>query len=131
MSNRIEREVEELLAGLDALPPEKPLKRRVSDVVLSPFRAIGELIQSIHLPRINAGHLLLFAIAIIVVAYVAGGDSPLWNVIIATGIILFIVAFILSLRRQSKPPAARYWRDRPMDLDRSDQRSWWRRKNRQ
>jgi hypothetical protein len=130
MSNRIEREVEELLAGLDALPPEKPLKRRIGDVVLAPFRAIGGLVESIHLPRINAGHLLLVAIAIVVVAYVAGGNSPLWNIIIAGGIILFIAAFILSLRKQSKPSSPRYWRDRPMDLEKGEQKSWWRRKNR-
>jgi hypothetical protein len=88
------------------------------------------VIELIHLPSVNAGHLLLAAIAIIVVFYVAGGDSLLWNIIIATGIILFIVAFVLSLRRQSKS-TPRYWRDRPMDMDGSTRRSWWgRKKNR-
>lgn len=129
MPNRIEREVEELLRGLDALPPEKPLTRRVSEAVLAPFRAIGNLVSRIHLPSLNAGHLLLFAITIVVIAYVAGGDSPIWNIIIATGIILFILAFILSLRRQSKS-SPRYWRDRPMDIEKGS-RSWWRgKKNR-
>ena len=131
MPDRIQREVEELLSGLRDLPPEKPLRRRISDAAAAPFRAIGDLAESIHLPNFNAGHLLLAAIAIIVIWYVAAGDSFLWNIIIATGIILFIAAFVLSLRRQSKS-TPRYWRDRPMDLDGGSKRSWWwgRKKNR-
>lgn len=130
MPDRIQREVEELLSGLHALPPEKSLKRRIGDALTAPLRAIGDVVESIHLPSVNAGHLLLAAIAIIVVFYVAGGDSFLWNIVIATGIILFIVAFVLSLRRQSKS-TPRYWRDRPMDMSRGTKRSWWgRKKNR-
>jgi hypothetical protein len=122
--DRIQREVEELLKGLDALPPEKPLGRRIMDALTWPFRAAGDFISGLNLPRFNAGHLLLLSLVIVVVAYVVGGDSPLWNIIIATGIILFIVAFVLSLRHQSKKSSSpRYWRDRPMDIDERDKRN--------
>jgi len=114
MSDRIEREVEELLAGLDKFPLKKPLSRRLRDGVTGPFSAAGGWFSGLHLPSVNAGHLLLAAIIIIVIAYVAGGDSSLWTFIIAGGIFLFIAAFVLSLRRQSRP-SQKYWRDRPMD----------------
>lgn len=134
MSDRIQREVEEVLANLEKFPPKKPLGRRAGDAIGAPFRAIGRAFASVHLPSVSAGHVLLAAIAIIVVAYVAGGSSNIWNYIIAAGIILFIAAFVMSLRRQSKPPE-KYWRDRPLDAPRTStaQRSgsWmdrWRRR---
>ncbi len=114
MPNRIQREVDELLANLEQFPPKKPLGRRISDAIGAPFRAARGAMSRLHLPSISAGHVLLAAIAIIVVAYVAGGSSSLWNYIIAGGILLFIGAFVMSLRRQSKPPE-KYWRDRPLD----------------
>jgi hypothetical protein len=134
MSDRIQREVEEVLANLEKFPPKKPLGRRISDAIGAPFRTISRALSNLHLPSISAGHVLLAAIAIIVVAYVAGGSSNLWNYIIAGGIILFIAAFVMSLRRQSKPPE-KYWRDRPLDESRSGpghhSQSWmdrWRRR---
>ena len=78
----------------------------------------------------KAGHILLIAIAIVVLAYVilpSGSDLGRW--IIAGGILAFIAACVFSLRRQSKPPE-KYWRDRPLDVRRSSgtgtrTRSWW------
>jgi hypothetical protein len=125
-SDRIQREVDELLSKLDASRPPRPFLSRVGDAVGAPFRALGRALRGIRLPRINAGHILLAAITIVVVAYVAGGSSSLWTWIIALGILLFILAFVLSLRRQSRPPAEKYWRDRPLDLnDKGDGRSFW------
>lgn len=123
-SDRIQREVDELLSNLDTFPPKRP-RRGLGDALASPFRALARGLRRIRLPRINAGHILLAAIIIIVIAYVAGGSSSLWTWIIAAGIALFIFAFILSLRRQSKPPE-KYWRDRPLDLQgREPGRSFW------
>ncbi|HUF54627.1 MAG TPA: hypothetical protein VMR52_12765 [Dehalococcoidia bacterium] len=125
-SDRIQREVEELLTKLEQFPPKKPLVRHIGDVVTAPFRALGRVFSGIRLPRINAGHILLGAIILIVVAWVAGDASGLWTWVIALGVLGFILAFVLSLRRQSRPPAQKYWRDRPMDVnDRSDGKSLW------
>lgn len=115
MPNRIEREVEELLQSLDANPPKRPLSSRLGDVVSAPFRAISRGLQTIPRPHITAGHVLLAAIVIIIVAWVVGGAQDAWRWVIAGGIILFIGAFLWSLRRQSRPPE-KYWRDKPLEL---------------
>ena len=131
MPERIQREVDELLARLDTFPPKKPISKRLKDAVTAPFRAGAGVLGRTGLPSISAGHILLAAIIIIVVAYVAGGSGGVWNYIIAAGIVLFIVAFIMSLRRQSGSggAATKYWRDRPLDLKRggtsTSERSWW------
>lgn len=131
MPDRLQQEIEELLAKLDTFPPRRPLTARLADAISSPFRAARRVAGGVRLPRLNAGHVLLIAIALIVVAYLGlpGGGLSRW--VIALAIVTFIAAFIMSLRRQSRPPE-KYWRDRPMDLrspsvgDRL--RSWWRRR---
>jgi hypothetical protein len=126
-SDRIQQEVDELLAKLEKFPPKRPLGRRIGDALSAPFRAIGRGLSGIRLPRVTAGHILLAAVIIIVVAYVAGGTSDIWRWVIVAGILLFIAAFVMSLRRQSRPPAEKYWRDRPLDLDDrgGGRRSFW------
>lgn len=120
MPDRIQREVEELLARLDTFPPKKPLWKRVRDSVSAlPGRFAG----AIRLSALSAGHVLLIGIALIVGTWVLipGWDLARW--LIAGGIVLFIGAFIFSLRRQSRPPE-KYWRDKPMDVH-GGSRSWW------
>ena len=125
-SDRIQQEVDELLANIEKFPPPRSLRRRISDLVSAPFRAVSRRLSRLKLPRISAGHVLLAAIVIIVIAYVAGGTSDVWRWVIVGGIGLFIAAFVMSLRRQSKPPTEQYWRDRPIDLkDRGPERSFW------
>ena len=124
MPDRIQREVDELLARLDTFPPRRPLSTRVRDRFSRGFQRLGGL----KLPTLSAGHVLLFAIAVIVSAWVLlPNSSDLARWVIAGGIITFIAAFLFSIRRQSKPPE-KYWRDRPLDLRRSStprSRSWW------
>lgn len=127
MPNRIEREVEELLQSLDANPPKRPLSSRLGDVVSAPFRAVSRGLHGIALPHVTAGHVLLAAIVIIIVAWVVGGAEDAWRWVIAGGIVMFIGAFLWSLRRQSRPPE-KYWRDKPLEL--RDRGSWWRRNKR-
>lgn len=115
MPNRIEREVEELLESLDAQAPKPSLSSRIGSAITAPFRAVSRPLQGIAPPHITAGHVLLAAIAIIVVAWVVGGAEDAWRWVIAAGIILFIGAFLWSLRRQSRPPE-KYWRDKPLEL---------------
>lgn len=114
MPDRIQREVEELLTRLDTFPPKKPLGRRIKDSIARPFRSLSEWRSGLTLPAITAGHVLLAAIVIVVVAWVALDGSGIQTYILAGGILLFIGAFVMSLRRHSKPPE-KYWRDRPID----------------
>ncbi|MDP9180309.1 MAG: hypothetical protein M3O21_01125 [Chloroflexota bacterium] len=122
MSNRIQREVEELLDKLEKFPPKRPLRARIADALAAPFRVAGRAFRSLALPRVTAGHVLLAGLAIIVVASVVRGTGSVW--IIAGGIVLFVGAFLFSLRRQSSGPQEKYWRDKPLDLHRQ-RGSWW------
>jgi hypothetical protein len=117
MPDRIQQEVEELLAKLDKFPPKRPLSSRIRRAIRRPFAAIGDVFAGIRLPSINAGHVLLAAVIVLVVAYVAGGSGGLWTWLIAGAILAFIGAFVWSLRRHSRPSTPRYWRDRPLDLN--------------
>jgi len=130
MPDRIQREVEELLARLDTLPPpRRPFWKRVRTSFDQSFeRTFGGL----RLPRLSAGHVLLIAIAVIVAAYVLlPGGSSLTRWIVAGGVVAFIAAFILSLRRSGAGghPPEKYWRDKPIDLRRpgpgTRARRWW------
>ncbi|MCH7484205.1 MAG: hypothetical protein IIA90_03540, partial [Chloroflexi bacterium] len=70
--DRIQKEVDELLARIEKFPPRRPLSRRIGDAASAPFRALSRGLSGLNLPRISAGHVLLAAIIIIVIAYVAG-----------------------------------------------------------
>ncbi len=125
-SDRIQQEVDELLAKIEKFPPPRPLSRRISDFVSAPFHAVSRRLSGLNPPRISAGHVLLAAIVLIVIAYVSGFSSNFWVWVGLAGAGLFVAAFVISLRRQSKPPAQRYWRDRPLDVeDRGSGRSFW------
>lgn len=123
MSNRIQREVEELLDKLEKFPPKRSLPARIADALAAPFRAVGRSYRGLAVPRVTAGHVLLAGLAIIVVAYVVGGTGSFWRWIIAGGIVLFVGAFLFSLRRQSSGPQEKYWRDKPLEL--RQRGSWW------
>jgi hypothetical protein len=120
MPDRLQREVEDLLAKLDTFPRRKPFWQRAREAVGGWFAAIG---RGLRLPGLSAGHVLLIAIGMIVLTWVLLPGSDLARWVIAGGIVLFIGAFIFSLRRQSRPPE-KYWRDKPLDLH-GGSRSWW------
>ena len=102
------------------------MRRRLAGVLDSVGRAFGGLPR----PRVSVGQVLLVGIALIVIAYVFGdsiGDASLVRLFVIGAVVLFIGAFIFSLRRQStlRMPEKR-WRGQPMDLDEAGGRgSWW------
>jgi hypothetical protein len=127
MTNRIQREVEELLESLETNAPKPTLSSRIGDAVRAPFRALSRARRNLSLPSISAGQVLLAGVVLIVVAWVVGGANDEWRWVLAAGVFLFIGAFIWSLRRQSRPPE-KYWRDKPLELQ---DRRWWKRNKRQ
>ncbi len=119
MPDKIQREVEDLLAKLDTFPPPKPWYVRLRE-------SIAEAIAGIPFPRLSAGHILLTSILVIVFGFFLFGSGGFFRWIIIGSILVFIAAFAVSLsRRSSGPSQQKYWRDRPMDLDRHSGRSWW------
>ena len=132
MSDKLQKEIEELLARLDTFPPRRSPVARARDAVARAFRGAVLWLHGLRLPHVSPGHILLLAIAIMVVGYVAqpGGDA-VTRYVIASGIVLFIAAFVLSLRRSAsggRPPEKR-WRGEPMELGGRGAggrlRSWW------
>jgi hypothetical protein len=133
MPDRIQQEIEELLAKLDTFPPKRPFWTRVRDRIGGFFGEIGHTLSSIPFPRLSAGHVLLIAIAVIVIVSLADFGGGLTRWIIAGAIVAFIGAFVMSLRRHSRPEE-KLWRGKPMDLSGPSVgerlRSWWRRRSR-
>lgn len=132
MTDRLQREIDEILARLDSITPRRSLwwrlRRRLSGMVTG----LGRGLQGLRLPRISLGQVLLLGIALIVVAYLLNpGGASVTRMVIVAGIVIFLGAFILSLRRQSRPPEKR-WRGQPMELDDPGVggrfRSWWERR---
>ncbi len=132
MPDRVQQEIEELLAKLETFPPKRPLSQRIRRGVADFFSRVGNSLSSLPVPHLTAGHLLLIAIAMIVVAFMIGGSSDLVRWVIIGGFALFVAAFVLSLRRQSRPQE-KLWRGKPMDLNGPGVgerlRSWWRRRS--
>ncbi len=117
MSSKLEREIEDLLAKLDSLPRRRSPWSRVKSALLTPLQGLSHAVKGLSLPHIKAGHLLLLAMAIIVIAYLVPSNDSVARLFIIAGIALFAVAFIASLRRQSRPPEKR-WRGEVLDLHR-------------
>jgi hypothetical protein len=133
--DRIQQEIEELLARLDTFPPKRPFWSRVRSGIRGFFSDIGGAISRIPFPRLSAGYLLLFAIGAIVLFSLLrpGGESM--TLLILGAFVLFVIAFAVSLRRNSPGgrPQEKLWRGKPMDLDGPSVgerlRSWWRRRS--
>jgi hypothetical protein len=78
----------------------------------------------------SVGQVLLVGLAVVVIAYLfrdSIGSASIVRVFVIGGIVVFIGAFVFSLRRQSasRLPEKR-WRGQPMDLDGPGASgSWW------
>src|SRR5207249_9904023 len=103
MPDRIQQEIEELLARLETFPPKRPLSSRIKYGISGFLHSVGNALSSLPVRHLTAGHLLLIAIAMIVVAFMIGGSSDLIRWVIIGGFVLVIAAFVLSLRPQSRP----------------------------
>lgn len=130
MSGKLERDIEEVMAKIERFPPRRPLTSRIRRRLAGAIDGTGRALSGLPRPRVGVGQVLLLGIAIIVIAYVfRDALGSVVGIIFIGGILLFIGAFIVSLRRQSasRLPEKR-WRGQPMDLDQPrESDSWWNR----
>ena len=128
MSDRMQQEIEEILGKYKKFPLREPLWRRIRRRLSRWLSSVSQWSAS-HLPHITVGRVMLVGIAIVIVAYFFnfGGDSIARSMIIA-GLIIFVAAFIFSLRRRP-PSVEKRWRGQPLELDEPGVaerlRSWW------
>jgi len=128
MSDKLQQEIEEILGKYKRLPLREPIWRRIRRRSSRWLSSLGRWPAS-HLPRITVGRVMLVGIAMIIAAYFFsfGSDSITRSVIVA-GLILFVAAFIFSLRRRS-PYVEKRWRGQTMQIGQPGVgerlRSWW------
>ena len=115
MSDKIEREVEEILRKLDKFVPEESrlarARRRLG-------QATSDLLHTllVRLSRISLGQVMLASLILVVVAFFFRAASPvLARWVIIGGLILFFTAFVLSLLG-GRSRYERRWRGQAIDL---------------
>ena len=128
MSDRLQQEIEEILGKYKRFPLRESLWRRIRRRLSRWLNSLGRWPAS-RLPRITVGRVMLVGIAMIIAAYFFGfGSDSITRSVIVAGLILFVAAFILSLRRRP-PYVEKRWRGRTVEIaepgvgDRL--RSWW------
>ncbi len=128
MSDKLQQEIEEILGKYKRFPLREPIWRRIRRRLSRWLSSLGRWPAS-HLPRITVGRVMLVGIAMIIAAYFFsfGSDSITRSVIVA-GLILFVAAFIFSLRRRS-PYVEKRWRGQTVQIGQPGVgerlRSWW------
>jgi len=115
VSDKIEREVEEILRKLDKFVPEESrlarARRRLG-------QATSDLLHTllVRLSRISLGQVMLASLILVVVAFFFRAASPvLARWVIIGGLILFFTAFVLSLLG-GRSRYERRWRGQAIDL---------------
>lgn len=127
MTSKYEREIREILEKMDEFVPPPSLQQRVGN------RVRGRWWRWRNQPRrgwsFAPGQLMLTALALIVASFVLrffpfGG--LLATVVGLAGVILFVVAFILSLTARGRyGNREQRWRGRPIDVPRDNPLADW------
>jgi hypothetical protein len=127
MADRLQQEIEEILGKYKKFPLREPFWRRIRRRLSRWLSSVGQWSAS-HLPRITVGRVMLVGIVLIVAAYFGIGDRSITQIVLVAGLILFVAAFVLALRRRP-PHVHKRWRGEPIDLDEpgvgTRLRSWW------
>jgi VIT1/CCC1 family predicted Fe2+/Mn2+ transporter len=129
MSDRLRQEIDEILSKYEKFPLREPLPRRLRRKTAELTRAVGRLLAA-PLRYVTAGRLMLLGVILILAAYFSWGGGSLTQSVIIAGLIVFALAFLVSLRRRS-PQIEQRWRGRPLDLQEPGVgariRAWWER----
>ncbi len=127
MSDRLQQEIEEILGKYKKFPLREPLWRRIRRRLSRWLSSVSQWSAS-HLPRITVGRVMLVGVAMIIVAWFGVGGKSTTQMVLVAGLILFVAAFIFSLRRRP-PHVEKRWRGQPVKIDEPGVgerlRSWW------
>jgi hypothetical protein len=127
MSDRMQQEIEEILGKYKRFPLREPFWRRIRRRLSRWLRSVGRWSAS-HLPRITVGRVMLVGVVMIIAAWFGVGGKSTTQMVLAAGLILFVAAFIFSLRRRPRYVEKR-WRGQTVQIDEPGVgqrlRSWW------
>ena len=127
MSDRMRRDIDEILSKFDKFPLREPLPRRLRRKASELTTAAGRLLAA-PLRYVTAGRLMLLGLILVLVAYFGLGGGSMTQAIIIAGLIVFGLAFLVSVRRRP-PHVEQRWRGRPLDVHEPDVgarlRTWW------
>jgi len=127
MSDRLRQEIDEILSKYEKFPIREPLPRRLRRKAAELTGAAGRLLAA-PLRHVTAGRLMLLGVILILVAYFSWGGASMTRSVVIAGLIVFALAFMVSLRRRT-PHTEQRWRGRPLDLHEpgvsARLRAWW------
>ncbi|KPK22240.1 MAG: hypothetical protein AMJ76_00295 [Dehalococcoidia bacterium SM23_28_1] len=127
MSDRMQQEIEEILGKYKKFPLREPFWRRMRRRLSRWLSSVSQWSAS-HLPRITVGRVMLVGIVLIIAAYFGVGGRSTTQMVLAAGLIIFVVAFIFALRRRPRYVEKR-WRGQSIELHEPGVsqrlRSWW------
>ena len=127
MSDRLRQEIDEILSKYEKFPIREPLPRRLRRKASELTAAAGRLLAT-PLHYVTAGRLMLLGVILILAAYFSFGGASMTRAVIIAGLIVFALAFMVSLRRRT-PHVEPRWRGRSLDLHEPSVgarlRTWW------
>ena len=113
MSERYQREIEEILQQVGDSTPTKESGEAKRSSLLTPFARIGRGIGN-HL-YLNSGRLMTIGIVLLLVAVFVSAMFPgPWGPFVWLGLILFILVYALFFARPNRNSDKR-WRGRPIE----------------
>jgi len=127
MSHRMQQEIEEILGKYKKFPLREPLWRRMRRRLSRWLNSVRQWSAS-HLPRITIGRVMLVGIVMIIAAWFGVGGKSTTQMVLVAGLIIFVAAFIFSLRRRPRY-VERRWRGQTLEIAApgvgARLRSWW------
>lgn len=137
MPNRIEREIDEILARLDDFVPEEKRGRRppTRPPRPRPGAGLGARLRALT-SGLTGGHIVLGATVMLLLAVFLrsfGVFPTVTRWATYAGLIVIFGAIFLSIRGPRRSSKGAYWRGQPIELRRPNPlmrlRMWWRRRN--
>lgn len=132
MSDRYQREIDDLLRGLDWKPRREPLSRRISRR-LRPYTDAARHALIAYLRRPPSEQFMIAAFLLVIMSFVLGYFTPLAAYLSALAILCFILALGLAVAGRRSPGYQKRWRGRLLDEPRGPTiwrhlRDWFRRR---